>query len=205
MRKLLLFYCPARFLLFEHSPSIVNPAPIITPAVKLSRRKLEAWSFSSLLCRGADAKYGFRQDDNFYYLSGVTEPGVALVIAPATEAKENVPARAYTEILFLPPHNLRLEKFTGPKLGAENPDAPKITGFDRVEEMAKLPEEVFKILGNGRPVVYTDVASHGETSASAEPLTFLRRTNAFLILQDVKPALDSLRTIKDAGEIALLQ
>ena len=154
---------------------------------------------------GADAKYGFRQDDNFYYLSGVTEPGVALVIAPATEAKENVPARAYTEILFLPPHNVRLERFTGPKLGAENPDAPKITGFDRVEDMSKLPEELFKILGNGRPVVYTDVASDGEISASAEPLTFLRRTNAFLILQDVKPALDSLRTSKDAGEIVLLR
>ncbi len=36
------------------------------------------------------------------------------------------------------------EKFTGPKLGAENPDAPKITGFDRVEEMDKLPEEVIE-------------------------------------------------------------
>ena len=83
----------------------------------------------------------------------MTEPGVALVIAPATEAKANVPARAYTEILFLPPHNVRLERFTGPKLGAENPDAPKITGFDRVEDMSKLPEELFKILGNGRPVV----------------------------------------------------
>src|ERR1039458_9677532 len=76
-----------------------------------------------------DAVYGFRQDDNFYYLSGVTEPGVALLIAPAVEAKDDNPARPYTEILFLPPHNLRLEKFTGPKLGAENPDASKITGF----------------------------------------------------------------------------
>jgi Xaa-Pro aminopeptidase len=89
-----------------------------------------------------DAVYGFRQDDNFYYLSGLTDPGAAVLIAPAVEAKDDVPARAYTEILFLPPHNVRLEKFTGPKLGAENPDAPKITGFDHVEEMGKLPDEV---------------------------------------------------------------
>jgi Xaa-Pro aminopeptidase len=151
-----------------------------------------------------DAVYGFRQEDNFYYLSGDTEPGGALLIAPAMEAKGDVPARAYTEILFLPPRNLRMEKYTGPKLGAENPDAPKITGFDRVEEMSKLPEEVSKALV-GRPVVYTDVASEGETSNDTEPLEFLRRTNNYIFFQDVKPMLASLRTTKDAGEIALLR
>src|SRR5664279_2132319 len=103
---------------------------------------------------GRDAVYSFRQDDNFYYLSGITEPGVALLIAPAVEAKEDSPARAYTEILFLPPHNLRLEKFTGAKLGAENPDASKITGFDHVDEMGRLPEEVSRVLAvGGRPVI----------------------------------------------------
>ncbi len=152
-----------------------------------------------------DAVYGFRQDDNFYYLSGMTEPGEALLIAPAVEAKENVAARPYTEILFLPPHNVRMEKFTGPKLGADNPDASKITGFDRVEEMGKLPDEVSQVVGGGRAVIYTDVASQGEISISAEPLTFLKRTNAFLFLQDVKPMLSSLRTNKDAGEAALLR
>ncbi len=152
-----------------------------------------------------DAVYGFRQDDNFYYLSGLTEPGMALLIAPAIEAKDNTPARPYTEILFLPPHNLRLEKFTGPKLGAENPDAPKITGFDRVEDMAKLPDEVSKVLATGMPVLYTDVASQGQASASTEPLTFLKRTNAFVFFQDVKPMLSSLRTVKDAGEAALIR
>lgn len=152
-----------------------------------------------------DAVYGFRQDDNFYYLSGVTEPGDALLIAPAADAKDDAPARPYTEILFLPPHNLRLEKFTGPKLGAENPDASKITGFDHVEDMAKLPDEVSKVLAGSRPVIYTDVASQGETSASAEPLTFLKRTNAFLFFQDVKPMLSSLRTVKDSGEAVLIR
>lgn len=154
---------------------------------------------------GGDAVYGFRQDDNFYYLSGITEPGIALLIAPAVEAKDNTPTRLYTEILFLPPHNLRLEKYTGPKLGAEHPDASKITGFDRVEDMAKLPEEVSKVLAGGRPVIYTDVASQGETSASAEPLTFLKRTNAFVFFQDVRPMLSSLRTVKDAGEAGLIR
>src|SRR5271168_1725047 len=154
---------------------------------------------------GPDEVYEFRQDNNFYYLSGQTEPGTALLIAPAAEAKGDSPARAYTEIFFLPPHNLRREKYTGPKLGAENPDAPKITGFDRVEEMSKLPEEVGKAIAGARPVVYSDVSSDGEPSANAAPLAFLKRSNAVVIFQDVKPIVASLRTYKDAGEVALIR
>src|SRR5271166_1810273 len=52
---------------------------------------------------GPNDLYGFRQDDNFYYLSGLSEPGSALLIASAAEAKGETPARSYTEILFLPP------------------------------------------------------------------------------------------------------
>src|SRR5271163_2847653 len=36
--------------------------------------------------------FGFRQDDNFYYLSGMSEPGSALLIASAAEAKVDSPA-----------------------------------------------------------------------------------------------------------------
>jgi Xaa-Pro aminopeptidase len=151
-----------------------------------------------------ESLYRFRQDDNFYYLSGATEPGEALLIAPAVEAKESSPARVYSEILFLPPRNLRIERYTGPKLGADDPNASKITGFDHVEDMSKLPDELAKVIGSGRPVVYTDLPQ-GETASTADPLAFLKRTNALVFFQDVKPTISSLRTVKDAGEIALLR
>jgi Xaa-Pro aminopeptidase len=154
---------------------------------------------------GPNDLYGFRQDDNFYYLSGMSEPGSALLIAPAAEAKGDAPARAYTEILFLPPRNLIQEKWTGPKLGPENPEAPKITGFDHVEDMGQLPNNVGRYLAGARPALYTDVASHGEASASSAPLAFLKRINAYLSFQDVKPMIASLRTTKDAGEVALIR
>lgn len=154
---------------------------------------------------GMDATYGFRQENNFYYLSGVTVPGAALLISPAADAQGDTPARAYTEVLFLPPRNLRIEKFTGPQLGADDPDSIKVTGFDRVEDGGKLPEEVAKLLANGRPVVYTDLPSNNETSASSDALAFLRHATAMVFFQDVKPMLSSLRTIKDAGEIGLIR
>jgi Xaa-Pro aminopeptidase len=154
---------------------------------------------------GADAVYAFRQEDNFYYLSGVTVPGAGLLIAPAVEAQGETPARAYTEILFLPPRNLRLEKYTGPQLGADDVDATKVTGFDHVEDMGKLPEEVAKLLTNQRPVVFTQLPSVASMPASSDMLGFLRHSNAMVYFQDVTPMLSSLRTAKDAGEIALIR
>jgi Xaa-Pro aminopeptidase len=161
--------------------------------------------FAPMESEGPNDLYGFRQDDNFYYLSGITEPGAALLIAPAAEAASGKAARSYTEILFLPPRNLTQEKWTGPKIGPENPDAPKITGFDYVKDMAQLPDEVMKVSSGIRPVVYTDVAAHDQTSASTEPLEFLKDVNSFLSFQDVKPMIESLRTVKDAGEAALIR
>jgi Xaa-Pro aminopeptidase len=153
---------------------------------------------------GRDEVYAFRQEDNFYYLSGLSIPGAALMIAPAVEAQGDSPARVYTEILFLPPRNLRRESFTGPQLGADSPDAVTITGFERVEEMAKLPEEAAQVISGGRRVIYTDDTA-GETSSSMEALAFLKRTSTPVIFQDAKPLLASLRTVKDAGEAALLR
>ena len=85
--------------------------------------------FAATENEGPNDLYGFRQDDNFYYLSGLSEPGGALLIAPAAEAKGDTAARPYTEILYLPPRNLTQEKWTGPKLGAENPEIFGASGF----------------------------------------------------------------------------
>lgn len=160
--------------------------------------------FAPTEAEGQNATSSFRQDDNFFYLTGWTEPGAALLIAPAVEAKEGRPGRPYTEIFFLPDHNLAQEKWTGPKLGPENPDAPRITGFERVAKLDTLRDELVKILPSPRATVFSDIPSYGETSPSAEPLRWLGRTNAFpnyIALRDVKPALAKMRMVKDAGEM----
>src|SRR6516225_1100119 len=97
-----------------------------------------------------EALYGFRQDSNFYYLTGWTEPGAVLLLVPAgTRVTLDAKPTDYTEIFFLPGHNLIREKYTGPKLGAENPDAPKITGFDRVANIDDLRNELVRLLPAG--------------------------------------------------------
>jgi Xaa-Pro aminopeptidase len=160
--------------------------------------------FAATEAEGPNDLYGFRQDDNFFYLSGWTQPGAALLIAPAADASGNLPAIPYTEVLFLPAHNLVQEKWTGPKLGPENPDAVKITGFAQVEVLDNLRTELARLLSAQRVTVFTDVPTLGDASISAMPLEWLKRANAFPLnasFQDVRPMLASLRMFKDTGEV----
>jgi Xaa-Pro aminopeptidase len=155
-----------------------------------------------------DEIYGYRADNNFYYLTGWPEPGAAVLIAAAQEEHQDIPARPYTEILFLPDRNYSQEKWMGPKLGPENPDAAKLTGFDRVASLSDLRNEFVKLFPSRGATVYTDVPASGEKSNSSQPLAWLENANAFAIgtsYHDVRPLVDSLRVIKDDGEIALIR
>jgi len=154
--------------------------------------------FAPTEAEGPNNLYGFRQNDDFYYLTGWSEPGAAVMISGASDS------HPYTEILFLPAHNVTQEKWTGPKLGPENADAAKVTGFDRVEVLDKIHDELIRVLPQPIAVVYSP---RGENSPSAGPLEWLRRTNSFpnyISFRDALPLIAHLRTVKDAGELALI-
>jgi len=156
----------------------------------------------------SDEIFGFHQESNFYYLTGWTEPGAALLIAPAVEAKgEATGGHPYIEILFLPARNLTEERWLGPKLGPGDAEVTKITGFDRVEPLDKMHDELTTVLSAGRAPVYSDLGSYDQDSASTEPLAWLRRGQAFGGaggFQEAKRLIAQLRTLKDQGEIDLV-
>src|SRR5271156_4092493 len=70
----------------------------------------------------------YRQDEDFYYLTGWNEPGAALLIQSAADAHDQVPSRPYREVMLLPIRNLRMERYTGVKLDATSPNAPELIG-----------------------------------------------------------------------------
>jgi len=156
---------------------------------------------------GPNDLYGYRPDDNFYYLTGWPEPGAAVLIAAEGGESNNNPARPYTEILFLPKRNYSQEQWTGPKLGPDDPKAAQLTGFERVESLDNLRDELVKLVP-GRSTVYTDVPAPEEDSNSKDPLQWLQTANAFAVgtsYADIRPLLGSLRTVKDAGEVELIR
>jgi Xaa-Pro aminopeptidase len=150
--------------------------------------------FAPTEAEGPNNLYGFRQDDNFFYLTGWSEPGAAVFIN----------AKPYIEIFFLPAHNVTQEKWTGPKLGPEDPSAAKLTGFDKVAALDSMHDELVKVLPQPRAIVYSDLGSNGQTTASTGPLEWLRRSNSFpnyVSFRDAKPLLARLRMVKDTGEL----
>jgi Xaa-Pro aminopeptidase len=159
-----------------------------------------------------NATNGFRQDDNFYYLTGITEPGAALVIAAQNE-KVTLPdgstTRAYAETLFLPARNPVQERWTGPKLNADTPDAKQQTGFDRVLSLDVMPAEARRLLpvGRGAGSVYGVPGEPGRPSQQQAAIEWLARDNVINAprVADASQILAKLRTYKDAGEIELIR
>ena len=151
-----------------------------------------------------DAIWGFHQDENFYYLTGLPDPGLALVIAPQQEAQGQRAAHSYTEILFVPARNRIQERWTGPKLGPDDPDVKQKTGFDRIEPLAHMPEEVAKLLPAR---VYSEQPVAGESSAVRNLTDWIQRANLgpAARFDDLRPLIASVRVVKDNGEIDLLR
>ena len=156
----------------------------------------------------------FRQDEDFYYLTGWNEPGAALMIAAASEAPsgqqselERPEERKYTEILFLPTRNLRMEKYTGVKLDAATPDAAQNAGVDAVKPMTELPAVLNAMIAADRQLNSNLWTESGDAHARA----LLEMTEATLGSNDIpathnvaEPA-QELRVVKDEGELALLK
>lgn len=159
--------------------------------------------FAGVESDGPNAVYGFRQDENYYYLTGLTEPGGIAMILPAAEAKNGNPARPYTEILFLPVRNAVQEKWTGVKPGPDDPNIREITGFDRVVALDHMRDELTKVLPQG----YIDVLTNKspQTDGIKE---WLQRTNSFLGSAQFSGGsgnISELRSRKSASELALLR
>lgn len=144
----------------------------------------------------------YRQDSDFFYLTGWTEPGAAL-LEVAADAKTGRVAR---DILFLPTRNLRMEKYTGEKMDAATPGATARTGFDEVRPMTELPQVLNQLIDANRGLLYRMWMQ--PTAPQAAPLASFVATTLGAgeapHTRDVSTPISVLRDVKDAGEIALV-
>jgi len=163
-----------------------------------------------LLFAGRDPKdehFRFRQDSNFYYLTGWEEPNAALLLMAARPARGTLPARPYTEILFVPEPDTWREFVGGPMLSASNPAASSISGVDRVEFLGKLGEEARRLFETSRSPIYVMQLNSDADPQSKAALQALRRAHSLGAgpLIDAEPILKSMRMVKDEYEVALLR
>jgi len=146
----------------------------------------------------------YRQDADFYYLTGWNEPGAALLVV--SESRDPERKHSYREILFLPTRNLRTEKFTGPKLDAVSPGVAAETGVDEVEDMTALPSVLNKMIVADRRLIGNIWTQPGvQPAESVVGFTAATLGVGAPTTHDATSVVMPLREVKDAGEIELLK
>lgn len=147
----------------------------------------------------------YRQDSDFYYLTGWNEPGAALMIlADAPDAPQ---PRHYREVLFLPTRNLRMEKYTGIKLDASTPNAAQAAGVDEVLRMSDLPVELNRLIASDRRL-NTNLWTQPDAPQAGALVGWTATTlgsGSVPATQNVTSLTMQLRMVKEAGELALLK
>jgi Xaa-Pro aminopeptidase len=147
----------------------------------------------------------YRQNSDFYYLTGWAEPGAALLIVG--DAPKAAAPRSYKEILFLPARNLRMETYTGAKMDASTPGVTQAVGVDAVEPMTELPAELNRLIATDRALA-KNLWTQPDSTAATALLNFTAVTlGAETAPQshDVTSLTMPLRQIKDNGEIELIR
>jgi Xaa-Pro aminopeptidase len=151
----------------------------------------------------------FRQNENFYYLTGWNQPDALLLLVP-TDSKRgdaNHEVGIKEEILFIPPHDYIQEKWTGPKLGPDDAEASARTGFPTVKSTGLFASELQEALKQyGK--IYTEVTPQpesGEECFVSEMLSRIKKLAPLASLEDFRPVLTRLRMVKSPSEIALIR
>lgn len=160
---------------------------------------------------GLEDLSAFRQDDEFYYLTGWNEPGAILVLLP--KGRQNIATALFPsehttrEILFLAERNPARERYTGPKLGPLDKQAAELTGFPLVLSADHFPAEIGNALNAGQ-VIYTVFPAPGANlrlSREQEKVEKLRALAPFAEIRDIRSVIDNLRQVKSKSEMALIE
>ncbi len=150
--------------------------------------------------RNNDVEHEFRQDSNFYYLTGFDEPEAACLLIPH--------GRKERFVLFVRPRNRDQEIWVGHRAGAEG--ALKHYGADKAYPISELPKKLEQYLA-GAKVLYYQMGVRPEMDKTiSDELNTLRsrvRSGASWPTEFKDPAaiVHEMRLIKSPEEIKVLK
>lgn len=149
--------------------------------------------------RNGDAHYRFRQDSNFYYLTGFNEPDALLVLIAGADTQS---------VLFNRTRNPAEEQWTGKRLGQDG--ALSELGMHAAFPIDSVAEELPKLL-NGKSAIYYALARNPEMEKTImQSLKTLkgqvrRGVKVPDQLCDLEPILGEMRLFKSDAELDLMR
>ncbi|PWY54641.1 Xaa-Pro aminopeptidase [Legionella qingyii] len=149
--------------------------------------------------RNGDTHYRFRQDSNFYYLTGFNEPDALLVLICGADTQS---------ILFSRTRNPAEEQWTGKRLGQDG--ALAVLGMHAAFPIDSVAEELPKLL-SGKSAVYYALARNSDLEKTImQSLVALKGQVRRGIkvpghLCDLEPILGEMRLFKSDAELDLMR
>lgn len=162
--------------------------------------------------RNADVDFLYRQADNFFYLTGFTEPNAVLMLIPkGLSVKINdSTTRTVNEILFVQNRNPLAESWTGRRYGIEG--AIKLLGMQASLTNDKFKETFQRMLFSRIKYLYaqpitSDVS--GELLELLQPIQSfvdnVKVRNSKIEMRDPNAIVHTMRVVKSPEEIAMLR
>jgi Xaa-Pro aminopeptidase len=154
---------------------------------------------ASLVTRSHDSEYPFRQQSDFYYLTGLQEPEALLLLLPGRAEGQSV--------VFCQDRDPTLEAWNGRRLGAQGVVSQH--GLDQAFENAER-DALLPTLLDGRELLYVpldnpDALSIAEDAQAYAQAGMRRGKPALKGWLDSRPLIHEMRLIKSPAEIALLR
>ena len=149
--------------------------------------------------RSNDTQYRFRQDSDFYYLTGFEEPEAIAVIAPGREPK-------YT--LFVRPRDPEQEIWVGRRAGVEG--AKSEFGADESFPIAEFDEKLHDILDGAENLYYRLGVNTDLDNRIIRKIAEMRALNRKPVhpprtIVDPATVVHEMRVLKSPEEIELMQ
>jgi Xaa-Pro aminopeptidase len=202
-------------LAFTHSPTAAQQRREREPnSVYASRRaKLVSNIDGPILLLGYSGKeveaqtYIFAQEENFYYLTGHNEEEAAVMLLPAVAKKAANDDWTDREIFFLPPKDVRKEKWNGVRMSPSDPGIELRSGFSVVKPYPEL-RAVLERLAKIYPAFYTILPYQREMGGyphEKETVDWLKQVAPEVTLKDIRANIAELRLIKSPTELAFLR
>jgi Xaa-Pro aminopeptidase len=98
-----------------------------------------------------DVDWPYRQENDFFYLTAIPQPGSTLVILPGNERVR--------EILFMPPSNPAQENWTGHILTPD--EGRKISGIQEIRDARLLRSFLSAVIPPAQPILDAEAAQGG--------------------------------------------
>lgn len=147
-----------------------------------------------------DVEYVYRQESDFFYLTGFNEPQTVAVLAP------HHPEHQF--VLFVQPKDREKEVWSGYRCGVDA--AKEIYGADEAYPIAELSEKLPQYLEKCDRLYYhlgRDRAFNDEILGLYQSLlrTYPKRGTGPIAIEDTGPILHSMRLYKSQAELELMR